>query len=110
MRSGDDGAHGALRPCGAHDGRADQARPDDGEAVEQRFGHRRDEPLAPINEVSASSTARLSSSVPMVMRSALGKPYSVTHRKMIRLSRRNLSASGADLPLPVLKCKSRKLA
>src|SRR6516165_659006 len=110
MRSGDNSAHGALRLRGARDRRADQARPDNCEAVEQRFGHRLSEPLAPMNEVSASSTARLSSSVPMVMRSALGKPYSATRRKMIRLSCRNLSASGADLPLPVLKCNSRKLA
>src|SRR5512143_1915531 len=77
-RGGDDPPHRALRAGGAHDGRADQAGADDGERVEQRLRHWRDEPLPLMKAVSASSTAQLSSSVPIVMRSASGKPYSVT--------------------------------
>ncbi len=108
-RGGDDLAHRARGTGGAHDGRADQSGADDGQSVEQRLGHR-DAPLAPKNEASASITARFSSSVPMVMRKQSGRPYSSTRRKMMRRSCRNLSASGADLPLPLGKCSRRKFA
>ena len=81
---GHDLAHGALGARGARDRRADQPHADDGERVEQRLGHQRAAPLASMNDVSASSTARFSSSLPMVRRSASGRPYSSTRRKMMR--------------------------
>ena len=46
-------------------------RPDDGERVEHRLRHERSA-LRAMKAASASSTARLSSSLPMVMRSASG--------------------------------------
>src|SRR5215475_11387592 len=63
---------------------ADQPKPDDGDGVEQRLGHRRFLPAAAMKALSASNAARFSSSVPMVLRNASGKPYSSTRRKMIR--------------------------
>src|SRR6476469_2473747 len=69
---------------------------DDANGVEQWLGHWRVAPEAPMKALSASSTARFSSSVPMVMRNESGKPYSSTRRKMIRRDWRNVSASTAE--------------
>src|SRR6478672_2135440 len=52
----------------AGDRGADQSQSDDGNGVEQRLGHCRFAPEAPMKALSASSRARFSSSVPMVMR------------------------------------------
>jgi hypothetical protein len=63
----------AGQPLAADDAgkrRADQADADQGDLVEQDFGHRQ----LFRNSASAAITPRLASSVPMVMRSALGKP------------------------------------
>src|SRR6516164_4081997 len=80
----------------AGDRGTDQPEPDNSDGVKQRFGHWRLAPEAPMNDFSASSTARFSSSVPMVMRRASGNPYSSTRRKMMRRDWRNVSASTAE--------------
>ena len=94
LRVDGDRARRAFARHDMGDRRADQADADEGDLVEQRLAHR-GALFPPMNAVSASTTARFSSSVPMVMRSACGKPYSSTRRKMMRRSCRNLSASAA---------------
>src|SRR6476620_3406265 len=88
--------HRLRRGVGKGIAGADQPEPDDGNGVEQWLGHWRFAPEAPMKALSASSTARFSSSVPMVMRNESGKPYSSTRRKMIRRDWRNVSASTAE--------------
>src|SRR6476620_6595979 len=92
----DDAPGEPARLDAAGDRGADQPEPDDGNGVEQWLGHWRFAPEAPMKALSASSTARFSSSVPMVMRNESGKPYSSTRRKMIRRDWRNVSASTAE--------------
>ena len=69
-RGGHDRAHGALRAGGARDRGADQPDADQRQAVEERrrFAHA----AFPRNSASALTTSRLASSVPTLMRSALG--------------------------------------
>ena len=68
---GDDGADGVLRLGRARDGRADQADADQRETVEQGLGRAHAD--CPRNSASAFTTSRLASSVPTLMRSALGR-------------------------------------
>ena len=60
----------ALAADDARQRRANQADADEGYSVEKRFGHF----YALRNSASAETTPRLASSVPMLMRSAFGKP------------------------------------
>src|SRR6476469_2018726 len=92
----DDAPGEPARLDAAGDRGADQPKPDDDNGVEHWLGHCRFVPVASMKALSASSTARFSSSVPMVMRNASGKPYSSTRRKLIRRDWRNVSASTAE--------------
>ena len=72
LRRGDGDVAG--QPFAAHDAgdrRADEADADEGDLVKQRFAAWRQ---LSRNSASAATTPRLASSVPTVMRSALGKP------------------------------------
>lgn len=69
-RGGDDFACESLRPRRARDRTADQAEADQGDAGEERgVAH-----FAARKSRKASTTRRLASSVPMVIRSACGRP------------------------------------
>ena len=69
-RGGDDFAGEPLRPRGARDRAADQAEADQRDASEDR----RRAHLAAMKSRRPSTTRRLASSVPMVMRSEWGRP------------------------------------
>ena len=70
-RGGDDFAGKPLRPRGARDRAADQAEADQRDALEDAATRTH---LAAMKSRRASTTRRLASSVPMVMRSACGRP------------------------------------
>ena len=101
-------AHGALRARRLAMDEPISPRPIMAMVLEQRLGHQA-APLPVMNAESASIAARFSSSVPMVMRKASGRPYSSTRRKMMRRSCRNLSAACADLPLPLGKMQQQEI-
>lgn len=69
-RGGDDLAGQALELRSARDRAADQAEADQRDALEVRISIH----LPPMKSCKASITRRLASSVPMVMRSACGRP------------------------------------
>src|SRR5690606_10185706 len=87
----DDAARQATTADRMADRRADQADAD------QRYGIEVPAHRVPAlrKSASAATTVRLSASVPIVIRSAFGKPYPATRRKMMPRVFRNSSAADA---------------
>ena len=73
-RGGDDLAGQSLQPCAARDRAADQAEADQRDTFEYGRGVHLTAHLPAMKSRRPSTTRRLASSVPMVMRSVCGRP------------------------------------